>query len=95
MSRATTTNSDGDYSFPETPVGTYHLEFDIAGFKKNLQPNVLLQLNQVLTVNETMQIGERKDVVEVTTEAPIVDTTSTQLGAARRAVDGGSGSVRR
>jgi hypothetical protein len=81
VTRATTTNSDGDYSFPETPVGTYHLEFDLAGFKKNLQPNVLLQLNQVLTVNETMQIGERKEVVEVTTEAPIVDTTSTQLGA--------------
>ena len=81
VSRATTTNADGDYSFPETPVGTYHLEFDLAGFKKNLQPNVLLQLNQVLTVNETLQIGERKEVVEVTTEAPIVDTTSTQLGA--------------
>jgi len=81
VARATTTNSDGDYSFPETPVGTYHLEFDLAGFKKNLQPNVILQLNQVLTVNETLQIGERKDVVEVTTEAPIVDTTSTQLGA--------------
>jgi len=79
--RATTTNTDGDYSFPETPVGTYHLEFDLAGFKKNLQPNVLLQLNQVLTVNETLQIGERKEVVEVTTEAPIVDTSSTQLGA--------------
>jgi outer membrane receptor protein involved in Fe transport len=81
VSRATQTDSDGDYSFPETPVGTYHLEFDLAGFKKTLQPNVLLQLNQVVTINETMQIGERKDVVEVTTEAPIVDTTSTQLGA--------------
>jgi len=62
-------------------VGTYHLDFELDGFKKQVQPNVLLQLNQVLTVNMTMQIGERKDVVEVTTEAPLVDTTSTQLGA--------------
>ena len=81
VSRATTTDADGDYSFPEAPVGTYRLEFDLAGFKKSAQPNVLLQLSQVLTLNMTMQIGERKDVVEVTTEAPIVDTTSTQLGA--------------
>src|SRR6266481_9978325 len=28
----------------------------------------------------TMQIGEAKEVVEVTSEAPLVDTTSTQLG---------------
>jgi len=27
-----------------------------------------------------MQIGEAKEVVEVTSEAPLVDTTSTQLG---------------
>jgi hypothetical protein len=81
VSRATTTNADGDYAFPEAPVGTYRLEFDLAGFKKSTQSNILLQLNQVLTLNMTLQIGERKDVVEVTTEAPIVDTTSTQLGA--------------
>src|SRR5258706_4853431 len=29
----------------------------------------------------TMQIGASKEVVEVTSEAPLVDTTSTQLGA--------------
>jgi outer membrane receptor protein involved in Fe transport len=81
VSRASTTNADGDYSFPEVPVGTYRIECDLAGFKKSTQSNVLLQLNQVLTLNMTLQIGERKDVVEVTTEAPIVDTTSTQLGA--------------
>ncbi len=79
--RNTVTDEAGDYSFPEAPVGTYRIEFDVAGFKKNVQPNLLLQLNQVLTLNMSMQIGERKDVVEVTSEAPIVDTTSTQLGA--------------
>jgi hypothetical protein len=81
VSRTATTNADGDYSFPEVSVGTYRFEFDLTGFKKDVRPGVLLQLNQVLTLNMTMQIGERKDVVEVTTEAPIVDTSSTQLGA--------------
>ena len=81
VSRVTATDTEGDYSFPEAPVGSYRLEFDQAGFKKSTQSNVVLQLNQVLTLNMILQIGERKDVVEVTTEAPIVDTTSTQLGA--------------
>ena len=81
VSHTATTDADGNYSFPAVSVGTYHVEFDLEGFKRQVQPNVLLQLNQVLTVNMTMQIGERKEVVEVTTEAPLVDTSSTQLGA--------------
>jgi len=81
VTRNTVTDEAGDYSFPEAPVGTYRVEFEVAGFKKGVQSSLLLQLNQVLTLNMTMQIGERKDVVEVTSEAPLVDTSSTQLGA--------------
>ena len=81
VSRETTSDSSGDYGFLEVPVGTYHVEFDLPGFKKNLRRDVTLQLNQVLTLNMTMQIGEARETVEVTSEAPLVDTTSTQLGA--------------
>jgi len=81
VSRTTTTNESGDFSFLEAPVGTYRFEFDLAGFKNNIRRGVLLQLNQVVTVNMTMQVGERREVVEVTSSAPLVDTTSTQLGA--------------
>ncbi len=77
----TTTNSSGDYSFPQVSVGVYRMEFDLAGFKKNLQRGVNVDLNQVMTVNSVLQIGERRETVEVTSEAPLVDTTSTQLGA--------------
>ena len=81
LSINTQTNSSGDYAFPQVPVGTYRLEFDLTGFKKNLQHGINLDLNQVLTINSVMQIGETKETVEVTSEAPLVDTTSTQLGA--------------
>jgi hypothetical protein len=81
VSSDTTTNSNGDYSFPSVPVGTYNLEFDLTGFKKNLQKAVEVSLNQVVTLNSVLQIGGTKETVEVTSEAPLVDTTSTQLGA--------------
>jgi hypothetical protein len=81
VSQETQTNSTGDYSFPQVPVGTYRLEFDLTGFKKNVQHGITVDLNQVLTINTTMQIGQTKETVEVTSEAPLVDTTSTQLGA--------------
>jgi carboxypeptidase family protein len=75
------TNASGDYGFPQVPVGTYRLEFDLTGFKKSIQRGVNLDLNQVLTVNSIMQIGGAQETVEVTSEAPLVDTSSTQLGA--------------
>src|ERR1051326_7973104 len=78
--RETQTNDTGDYVFPEVPVGDYTLEFDETGFKKNVRHGVTLQLNQVLTLNMVMQIGQAQEVIDVTSEAPLVDTTSTQLG---------------
>src|ERR1700688_4503910 len=79
--RETNTNASGDYVFPEVPVGTYTLSFDLSGFKTNVRKSVALDLNQVINVNISMQVGASKEVVEVTSEAPLVDTTTTQLGA--------------
>jgi hypothetical protein len=81
VSRDTTTNTSGDYDFVEVPVGTYRLEFDQKGFKKNVRRNVNLDINQVITLNMTLQLGGTQEVVDVTSEAPLVETSSTQLGA--------------
>jgi hypothetical protein len=77
----TTTNESGDYSFIEVPPGGYHTEFELAGFKKNVRRGITLDVNQVVTLNMVLQLGEAREIVEVTSEAPLVDTTSTQLGA--------------
>ncbi|MGD0182487.1 MAG: hypothetical protein ABSC15_21945, partial [Terriglobales bacterium] len=61
--------------------GSYRVEFELTGFKKNVQTSVLVNVNQVVTLNSVLQIGASQEVVEVTSEAPQVDTTSTQLGA--------------
>jgi hypothetical protein len=81
ITRETKTNASGDYVFPEVPVGTYTLTFDLTGFKTNVRKSVTLDVNQVITLNMSMQVGASKEVVEVTSEAPLVDTTTTQLGA--------------
>ena len=81
VSQQSTANDSGDYVFPQVAVGSYSVEFDQAGFKKNVRHGVNVDLNQIVTLNTVMQVGERKETVEVTSEAPLVDTTSTQLGA--------------
>ncbi|HKH99143.1 MAG TPA: TonB-dependent receptor [Candidatus Sulfotelmatobacter sp.] len=77
----TQSNDSGDYGFPNLPVGTYTLTFDLTGFKKAVRHSIALDVNQVITLNMTMQLGAAQEVVDVTSEAPLVDTSSTQLGA--------------
>src|SRR6202451_4730754 len=81
VGRGAESNDSGDYAYPEVPVGVYTLSFELAGFKKDLRHGVTVALNQVVTLNMVMQIGQAQEVVDVTSEAPLVDTTSTQLGA--------------
>jgi Carboxypeptidase regulatory-like domain len=81
VSSSTQSNDSGDYAFPQVTVGTYHVEFDLTGFKKNVRRGVAVDLNQVVTLNMVMQIGAMQETVDVTSEAPLVDTSSTQLGA--------------
>jgi hypothetical protein len=80
VSRGAVTNGSGDYDFVEVPVGTYRLEFDLTGFKRNVRRAVTLDVNQVISLNMTLQLGESKEIVDVTSEAPLVETSSTQLG---------------
>ena len=77
----TQSSKSGDYSFPTVAIGTYTIEFEATGFKKLTRKQVALDLNQTLTVNGTLELGSATETVEVSSEAPLVDTSSTQLGA--------------
>ncbi|MBZ5702466.1 MAG: carboxypeptidase-like regulatory domain-containing protein [Acidobacteriia bacterium] len=71
----------GEYMFLEVPVGSYQVEVQMTGFKKYLRKGIVLQLNEVLSLDITLQVGGSAETVEVTGAPPLVDTTSTQLGA--------------
>jgi Carboxypeptidase regulatory-like domain len=81
VAQDTLSNDSGDFIFPNVAVGTYSLSFDLKGFKKAVRHSIALDVNQVITLNMTLQLGENQEVVDVTAEAPLVDTSSTQLGA--------------
>ncbi len=72
----------GDFSVLQLPVGVYTVTVDHGSFKKYVRKGVRLELNQVLNLAIAMQLGGANEVVNVTGEAPLVDTSSTQLGTA-------------
>jgi len=81
VSRQTVTAANGEYLFLEVPVGPYEISVNQPGFKKFLRKDIAVDLNTVVGVDIALQLGGSTEVVEVTGEPPVIDTTTTQLGA--------------
>src|SRR5439155_6969797 len=81
LQRDTETGTNGEYIFLEVPVGTYDVTVNQAGFKKYLRKGIAVNLNEVVNLDIVLQVGGSTEIVEVTGAPPLVDTTSTQLGA--------------
>jgi hypothetical protein len=79
--RQVQSNENGEYIFIEVPVGSYEIDVNQQGFKKYLRKGIPVNLNEVIGVDIVLQIGGSTETVEVTGAPPVVDTTSTQLGA--------------
>ena len=81
VTRSTVSGSNGEYIFLEIPVGTYDLSVTQQGFKRYEHKGVTIDLNQVANLDIPLTVGGSTETVEVIGSGPIVDTTSTQLGA--------------
>lgn len=80
-SRSTETDKDGSYTFLQVAVGTYRIECEHKAFKKVIHRGITVLLSQTMTFDIALEVGGTQEVVDVTSEAPLVDTSSTQLGA--------------
>jgi hypothetical protein len=79
--RTTVTEADGKYLFPALPSGSYKLSFDLQGFKKFERDNIQVVLGQTISQDAQMQIGALTENVTVTGASPVVDVTTTKVGA--------------
>src|ERR1700675_4716645 len=81
ITREAQTSSSGEYLFLEVTVGTYEVNVSQTGFKKYARKGIVLLLSEIATVDIPLQVGSTVDIVEVTGAPPVIDTTTTQLGA--------------
>ena len=65
---------------PLLPPGTYNLKIQAKGFATVEQKEIPLAVGQVLTINQTLKPGATTEVVEVTGESPLVETSRTEIG---------------
>ena len=80
VSRTVTTSSTGDYSFPLLDVGTYTVTVDAQGFKSGVRRGVILQINEKLRADFTLEVGSTAEKVEITAEGLTLRTDDATLG---------------
>jgi len=74
------TNSNGNYIFPTLPIGHYTIRVQMKGFKTAIHSGIGLNVQQVAVINETLQVGEVSQSVQVTGAAPLLDTQQASQG---------------
>src|SRR5258708_9636689 len=79
LSVTTTTSGSGVYSARELPVGAYKITVEAAGFKTFTDVGVNLDPGAIARVDVKMQLGQAREVVEVTGEAAAVQTEDAKL----------------
>jgi hypothetical protein len=73
------TNESGLYRISQLPAGSYEMKVEKPGFASIAYPAFVLAVNQVARVDVGMKMGQVSQVIEVTGNAPVLKTESTQV----------------
>src|SRR5207248_6476965 len=73
------TNGSGAYTIKELPPGTYSVSVEASGFRTFTNKGVTINAGTISRVDAKLQVGQAKEVVEVSGEASIVNTDDSKL----------------
>jgi hypothetical protein len=73
------TTSGGVFNFSNLPIGTYEVKAEAAGFNTQVLPPITLVLNQRARVDFKLTVGAVTNTVQVTSEAPQLQSETTQV----------------
>ena len=70
----TRTNSEGIYVLPNLPPGPYRIQVSKVGFKTIIKPDIVLNVQDAVSINFTLPVGATYEVMTVEGGAPLVNT---------------------
>src|SRR5216684_2486091 len=77
--RRQTTNEIGVYTFTALPPGRYRLEVEHPGFKKFVQEPIDVRVQQFITLNAALEVGQGTQIVEVSGQVALLDAATSSL----------------
>jgi outer membrane receptor protein involved in Fe transport len=69
----------GSYILTNLPPGNYELTAEAQGFAKHSQTGIILRVGQIATIDINLKVAAASEVVEVKTEAPVIEPTRTEV----------------
>lgn len=77
--RETTSGDNGDFSVLLLPVGQYKLTVSKEGFATSVYDSVVLVVGQRINLEVNLKLGPTTEVMEVSAEVPLIESTSSQI----------------
>jgi len=81
VAKTVTTNTDGFYSAANLLPGEYEVSVSATGFNTEIKKGITINVGSQPVFNLALQIGTVSNSVQVTTEAPTVQLTSSDISA--------------
>ena len=78
--RTVSTDGSGNYAVPELQPGVYKVRAQASGFKSVERVNIVVEVAEDVRIDITLPTGPVSETVVVTSEVPLVDSTSATLG---------------
>src|SRR6266404_3163315 len=79
FTRTVTSAFDGEYNFPDLPLGTFKIRVTHSGFKASEQIGIVLHASDSLVFNTVLKLGSVSEQVTVEASAVQVETTNGEL----------------
>lgn len=73
-------NARGDYRVEYLRVGNYQVAAEAQGFKKFLQKNVVILVDQTQRVDASLAVGSNTETVTVSEAPPLINTSTVEIG---------------
>ena len=70
----TKSNSEGIYVLPNLPPGPYRVQVSKIGFKTIIKPDIVLNVQDALSINFSLPVGAFHEIITVEGGAPLVNT---------------------
>src|ERR1700756_5635346 len=78
--RTQPSGSDGLFTFVNLFPGQYRIDIQKEGFKHFTRPSLVVQVQQDTHIDAALTVGQVTEVVEVTSETPLLQSESSSLG---------------
>jgi trimeric autotransporter adhesin len=80
ISRETTSNEQGQYTFSAVTPGTYSVKAELPGFKTYQNQGIRIGTQTFITFDILLEVGTLEETITVTGQSPLIETSNASVG---------------